>query len=108
VRRRAVWLGLLVAGARANRKQAHSNPSRLERDDATVLQGVDELGQVREQRSGQRFRLPAALAAKLYDRRLLRRSGREQRSEISIRGHDDSMLGGGALEDHFVVGALQS
>jgi hypothetical protein len=27
-------------------------------------------------------------------------SHREQRSEISIRGHDDSMLGGSALEDH--------
>jgi hypothetical protein len=59
--------GLLVARARANRKQAHSNPSWLERDDATVLQGVDELGQVREQRSRQCVRLPAALAAKLDD-----------------------------------------
>ena len=25
-----------------------------------------------------------------------------------IRGHDDSMLGGSVLEDHFVVGVLQS
>jgi hypothetical protein len=33
---------------------------------------------------------------------------REQRSEISIRGHDDSMLGGSAFEDHFVVCVLQS
>ena len=70
--------------------------------------GVHELGQVREQRSRQCVRLPAALAAKLDDRRLSRRTQREQRSEISIRGHDDSMLGGSALEDHFVVGVLQS
>jgi hypothetical protein len=28
--------------------------------------------------------------------------------KISIRGHDDSMLGGSVLEDHFVVGVLQS
>jgi hypothetical protein len=53
-------------------------------------------------------RLSAALAAKLDDRRLLRRTHREQRSEISIRGHDDSMLKGSALEDHIVVGVLQS
>ena len=32
----------------------------------------------------------------------------EQRSEISIRGHDDSMLDGSTLEDHFVIGVLQS
>ena len=101
-------LDLLVASARANRKQAHSNPSWLERYDAAVLQGVDELGQVREQRSRQCLRLPAALAAKLDDRRLSRGTHREQRSEISIRGHDDSMLGGSALEDHIVVGVLQS
>jgi hypothetical protein len=44
---------LLVAPARANRKQAHSNASWLERYDAAGLQGVDELGQVREQRSRQ-------------------------------------------------------
>ena len=42
------------------------------------------------------FRL--ALAAKLDDRRLSRGTQREQRSEISIRGHDDSMLGGSALK----------
>jgi hypothetical protein len=46
-------LDLLGAPARANRKQAHSNPRWLERYDAAVLQGVDELGQVREQRSRQ-------------------------------------------------------
>src|SRR5918993_1883946 len=108
MRRRAVRLDLLVARARANRKQAHSNPSRLERDNATVLQGVDELGQVREQRSRQCLRLTATLAAELDDRRLSRGTHREQRSEISIRGHDDSMLGGSALEDHFVVGVMQS
>ena len=51
---------------------------------------------------------PATLGAELDDRRLSRGTHREQRSEISIRGHDDSMLGGSALEDHFVVGALQS
>jgi hypothetical protein len=37
-------LDLLVAPAGANRKQAHSNPSGLERYDAAVLQGVGELG----------------------------------------------------------------
>jgi hypothetical protein len=84
----------------------HSNPSWLERYDAAVLQRVDELGQVREQRSRQCIRLPAALAAKLDDRRLSRRTYREQRSEITIRGHDDSMLGGSALEDHIIVGVL--
>ena len=52
------------------------------------------------------FRLPAP--RKLDDRRLSRGTHREQRSEISIRGHDDSMLGSSALEDHFVVGVLQS
>jgi hypothetical protein len=101
-------LELLVAPARANRKQAHSNPSWLERYDAAVLQGVHELGQVREQRSGECVRPPAALAAKLDDRGLSRRTHREQRSEISIRGHDDSMLKGSALEDHIIVGVLQS
>jgi len=44
----------------------------------------------------------------LDDRRQLRRTHREQRSEISIRGHDDSMLKGSALEDHIIVGVLQS
>ena len=99
---------LFVARARANWKQAHSHPSWLERYDAAVLQGVDELGQVRKQRSRQCLRLPATFAAELDDRRLSRGTHREQRSEISIRGHDDSMLGGSALEDHFVVGVLQS
>ena len=66
------------------------------------------MGQVREQRSGQSVRLPAALAPKLHNRRLLRRTHREQRSEISIRGHDDSMLNGSALEDRIIVGVLQS
>ena len=47
-------------------------------------------------------------ATKLDDRRLSGRTHREQRSEISIREDDDSMLGGGALEDHIVVGMLQS
>jgi hypothetical protein len=42
---------LFVALARANRKQAYSNTSWLERYDAAVLQGVDELGQVFKQRS---------------------------------------------------------
>ena len=101
-------LDLLGAPARANRKQAHSNPSRLERYDATVLQGVDELGQVREQRSRQCLRLPATLAAELDDRRLSRGMHHEERSEIGIRGHDNSVLGGSALEDHIVVGVLQS
>ena len=86
--------------------KAHSNPSWLERYDAAVLQRVDQLGQVREQRSRQCIRLPAALAAKLDDRRLSRRMYRKQRSEITIRGHDDSMLGGSALEDHIIVGVL--
>jgi hypothetical protein len=54
------------------------------------------------------FRLPATLAAKLDNRRLSRGTHREQRSEISIRGHDDSILASSALEDHFVVGVLQS
>jgi hypothetical protein len=105
---RQTWPTYLFARARANRKQAHSNPSRLERDDAAVLQGVDELGQVREQRSRQCLRLTATLAPELDDRRLSRGTHREQRSEISIRGHDDSMLGGSAIEEHFVVGVLQS
>jgi hypothetical protein len=51
---------------------------------------------------------PAALATKLDDRRLLRRTHREQRSEISICGHDDATLDGSSLEDHIVVGVLQS
>jgi hypothetical protein len=104
----SVRLDLLVAPARTNRKQAHSNASRLERYDAAVLQGVDELGQVRKQRSRQCLRFPATLAAELDDRRLSRGTHREQGSEISIRGHNDSMLGGSVLEDHFVVGVLQS
>ena len=99
---------LLVAPALANWKQANSNPSWLERYDAAVLQGVEELGQVREQRSGQCIRPPAAFAAKLDDRRLSRRTQSEQRSEIRIRGYDDSVLNCRALKDHIVVGALQS
>jgi hypothetical protein len=50
------------------------------------------------------FRLPSPR----NHRRLSRRTQREQRSEISISGHDNSMLGGSALEDHIVVGVLQS
>jgi hypothetical protein len=99
---------LLVAPVRANRKQPHSHPSWLERYDAAVLQGLHELGQVREQRSRQCVRLPAALAAKLDDRRPWRGTRREQRAEISIRGHDDSTLDGSALEDRIVIGVLQS
>ena len=101
-------LALLVAPARANWKQANSNPSWLERHDAAVPQRVNELGQVREQRSRQRVRLPAAFAAKLDEGRLSRRTHREQRSEISIRGNEDSTLGGSAIKDHIVVGVLQS
>jgi hypothetical protein len=44
----------------------------------------------------------------LDDGRLSRRTHREQPFEISIRGHDNSMLGGSALEDHFIVDVLQS
>jgi hypothetical protein len=44
----------------------------------------------------------------LDDGRLARGTHREERSEISIRGHDHPVLGGSALEDHFVVGVLQS
>jgi hypothetical protein len=98
----------LFVTPRANRKRPHSNASWFERYDAAVLKGVNELGQVREQRSGQSLRPPAALATKLDDRRLLRRTHREPRAEISIRGHDDSMLNGSALEDHIIVGVLQS
>jgi hypothetical protein len=94
---------LLVAQERANRQRAHSHPSWLERCDAAVLQGVDELGQVREQRSRQCRRLAATPATKLDDGRLSRGTHREERSEIRIRGDDDSVLGGSALEDHFVV-----
>ena len=101
-------LALLVTLARANRKQAHSHPSRLDRDDAAGLQGVDELGQVRDQRSGECIRPPAALAAKLDNRRLSRRTLCEERSEISIRRHHDSMLKRSAIKDHIVVGVLQS
>jgi len=86
---------------------ALAHPSWLERYDAAVLQGVDELGQVRKQCLRQCPGPPATLAAERDDRRLSRGTHREQRSEISIRGHDDSMLGGSALEDHFVVGVLQ-
>src|SRR5262249_13926022 len=89
-------------------KQANSNPSWLEGDDAAVLQGVPELGQVREQRSRQCVRLPAALAAKLDDGRLSRRTHREQRSEISIRRHEHPTLDGSAIEDRIVVRVLQS
>jgi hypothetical protein len=100
-------LDLLVAPARANRKQAHSNPSWFKRYDAAVLQGVDELGQVCKQRSRQCVRLPAALTPELDHRRLSRRTHREQRSKISIRGHEDSALDGSALEDHIVIDVLQ-
>jgi hypothetical protein len=106
--RRVVRWDLLVGLTWANRKQAHSNPSWFKRDDAAVLQGVDELGQVREQRSCQCVRFPAALAAKLDDGGLSRRSHGEQRSEISIRRYEDSMLDGSESEDRIVVGVLQS
>src|SRR5262245_2383386 len=98
---------LLVAYAR-NWKQANSNPSWLEGHDAAVLQRVHELRQVGEQRSRQCIRGPAALAAKLNDGRLSRRTHREQRSEISIRRHENSTLGGSAIEDRIVVRVLQS
>jgi len=42
----------------------------------------------------------------LDDRRLPRRSLREQRSEINIRRHDDSLLDGCSIEDYIVVGVL--
>ena len=100
-------LDLLVAPARANRQQTHSNPSWFKCYDAAVLQDVDELGQIREERSRQCIRLSAGLAAKLDDRRLSRRTHREQRSEISVRGHEDSTLDGSAIEDHIVLGVLQ-
>jgi hypothetical protein len=102
----AIYGDLLVGPARANRKQAHSNASWLERHDAAVLQGAHELGQVREQGSRQCVRLPATLAAKWDDGRLSRRTHREQRSELSIRGHEDSTLDGSAVADHIVLGVL--
>jgi hypothetical protein len=101
-------LDLLVVPARANRKHAHSNPSRLERDDAAILQGVNKLGQVREQRSRQYVRLPAALAAKLDDGWLSRRTRREQHSEIDVRRQQNSTLDSSALEDRIVVRVLQT
>jgi hypothetical protein len=63
---------LLRFGARVNRKRAHANTRRLERHYASALQWIDELGQIREQRSSQCFRLAASLASKLDDGRLLR------------------------------------
>ena len=98
----------LPIAAAWNWKQVNSNPGWLEGHDAAVLQGVHELGQVGEQGSRQRIRLPVALAAKLDDGRLSRRTHREQRSEISIRRHENSTLSGSAIEDHIVVRVLQS
>jgi hypothetical protein len=49
-------------------QQAHSNSSWLECGDATVLEGIDERWQVREQGSRQCIRPSAALATKLDDR----------------------------------------
>src|SRR5688572_3355581 len=59
---------------------------------------------VRASASG--FRLPAP-------RNWMTDGCREERTassvpKISIRRHDDSMVGGSVLEDHFVVGVLQS
>jgi hypothetical protein len=65
-------------------------------------------GRFREQRSGHCIQPPAAIAAKLDDRWLWRRPHCEQRPEISIRGHDDSMPKGRTLQDRIVVGALQT
>ena len=62
-----VRFNLLLAPARADRKQANSHPGWLERNNAAVLQGVDELRQVRKQRSRQCLRLAATLAAELDD-----------------------------------------
>ena len=59
---------------------------------------------VRASASG--FRLPSP--RNWMNRRLSRGTHREQRSEISIGRHDDSVLGGSALEYHTVVGVLQS
>jgi hypothetical protein len=98
---------LLVAYA-GNWKQANSNPGWLEGHDAAVLEGVHELGQVSKQRSSQYVRFPTALATKLDDRRLSRRTRREQRSKISIRRHENSTLDGSAIEDRIVLGVLQS
>jgi len=70
---------LLVAPARANWKQAHSHPSWLERNDAALLQSVDELGQVRKQRSRQCLRLPTTFAAELDDD-----GSREERTASSV------------------------
>jgi len=96
---------LLVAHT-GNWKQANSNAGWLEGHDATVLHGVHELGQVSKQRSRQYVRFPAALAAKLDDRRLSRRTRRKQRSKISIRRHENSTLDGSAIEDRIVLGVL--
>src|SRR5262245_279794 len=101
-------LELLVRPVGANWKQANSNSSWLERHDAAVLQRVHQLGQVREQRSRQYVRLPAAFSAKLDDGWLPRRTHREQRSEISIRRHENSTLEGSAIEDRIIVRVLQS
>src|SRR6185436_20138872 len=78
-------------------KQANSNPGWLEGHDTAVFQGVHELGQVSKQRSRQYVRFPAALTAKLDDRRLSRRTRREQRSKISIRRHENSTVDGSAI-----------
>ncbi len=99
---------LLVGAAPTDRKQAHSNARWLERYDAAALQRIDESGQVRKENSRQCVRRPTALASKLNDGRLPRRTHREQRSEISIGRHDDSPLDDCALEDHIIIGVLQS
>ena len=100
-------LDLLVAAAR-NWKQANANPSWLDGHDAAVVQRVHELAQIGEQRSRQSIRFPAALAAKLDDGWLSRRTRREQRSEISISRHENSTFDGSAIEDRIVVRLLQS
>jgi hypothetical protein len=48
------------------------------------------------------------LRAKLHDGWPSRRTRREQRSEISIRRHENSTLDGCAIEDRIVVRVLQS
>jgi hypothetical protein len=97
---RHLLVGSVPIGSKRTRTRAGSNGMMLPFSKASTSWG--------RQRLRQCPRLPATLAAELDDRRLSRGTHREQRSEISIRGDDDSMLGGSAFEDHFVVCVLQS
>ena len=91
---------------RRDRQRPHPQAVFLEDHYGAAFQRVGEGGQVRDQQRRLTLR-PAVDAAPEQDhRRPVRLSQRQESGEVRVRGDDDPVLGGGAVEDLRVAAPL--